>query len=378
MGGEQPTLNPHIPTAPKDVIGDDDDLRIMRKALREGKDVTLASDGHVYVSSRAGTPMSEAQEAFIESKLGHVIELARAGYGVGVKPDGTIFGDRADHLAKVMYDPDPALSEQQRLLVQQGISEGAHVQVHADGRVEYFLARDTPKPAAAQVARLQKAFDEQVSSGRLLTEMKNGQSLSANPDGSLDYRPVHPGPEAVLFPEDRVVLDTVTEFESEAEALELGAGAARIGALEDLLHGERAAITGRDEAGRQRAAAEGAAKEAQRQADDAGQRADELAKLELDAWRKADAAKASGDTALAAEATESAQGLAVLKINARLEEQAAQDALGKHRAWRPATPTRSSASTPRSSAPNAMPSNSKTSSMLRKIRPRSTARRPPS
>ena len=98
------------------------------------------------------------------------------------------------------------------------------------------------------------------------------------------------------------------------------------------MHGERAAITGRDEAGRQRAAAEGAAKEAQRQADDAGQRADELAKLELDAWRKADAAKASGDTALAAEATESAQGLAVLKINARLEEQAARDALGKHRA----------------------------------------------
>ena len=332
MAGESPTRNPHIPTAPKDVIGDDDDLRVMRKALREGKDVTLAPDGKVYVSSTAVNPMSEAQEAFIESKLGHVVELARAGYGVGVKPDGRIFADRADHLSKVMYDPDPALSEQQQLLVRQGISDGAHVQVHADGRVEYFLARDTPKPAAAQVARLQAAFDEQISSGRLLAEMTNGMSLSANPDGSLDYRTVHPGPEPVLFPEDPVVLDTAAEFEAEADALELGAGAARVGALEDMLLGERAAITKRDEAGRQRAAAEGAATEAERQADDALQRGDAMARFEQEARSKADAAKAAGDTALAQEATESAQGLAVMKINARLEEEAAREALTRHRA----------------------------------------------
>ncbi len=332
MPGEPPPLNPHIATAPREVIGDDDDLRTMRNALREGEHVTLASDGHVYVSRDAGTPMSETQEAFIESKLGHVIELARARYGVGVKPDGTIFADRADHLSKVMYDPDPALSEQQRLLVRQGISEGAHVQVHADGRVEYFLARDTPKPPAAQVARLQAAFDDQVSGGRLLSEMTNGHSLSANPDGSLDYRPVAPGPDPVLFPEDRVILDTIDEFEAEAAALDLGAGAARIGALEEMLHGERAAITRRDEAGREHAAAEGAAREAERQADDARDRGNEFAKFEQESWRKADAAKAAGDTALAQEATESAQGLAVMKINARLEEETAREALAKHRA----------------------------------------------
>ena len=71
--------------------------------------------------------MSEAQESFIESKLGHVIELARSGYGVGVKPDGTIVAERADHLSKVMYDPDPALSEEQRLLIREGVVEGARV-----------------------------------------------------------------------------------------------------------------------------------------------------------------------------------------------------------------------------------------------------------
>ena len=172
----------------------------MRKALREGKHVTLASDGHVYVSRDAGTPMTEAQEAFIESKLGHVIELARSGYGVGVKPDGSIFADRADHLSKVMYDPDPQLSEQQRLLLRQGVSEGALVQIHADGRLEYFRARDAVAPPADQVTRLQAAIDDQIASGRLLTEMGKGFSLSANPDGSLDYRRVAPGPEPGALP----------------------------------------------------------------------------------------------------------------------------------------------------------------------------------
>ena len=84
--------NDHIPTAPKDVIGDDGDLRQMRDALRAGKRVVLAPDGHVYVASDADktAPMTEAQETFIESKLGQVIEMARQGYGVSVSPDGTI------------------------------------------------------------------------------------------------------------------------------------------------------------------------------------------------------------------------------------------------------------------------------------------------
>jgi hypothetical protein len=146
--------NEHIPTAPKDVIGDDGDLRQMRDALRAGRRVTLAYDGKVYVSSDATTPMSEANENFIESKLGHVIELARQGYGVSVAPDGTISADRADHLSKVLYDPDPALSEQQRLLIQRGVTEGAMVRVHSDGRVEYFLAKDAVPPNPEQAVRL--------------------------------------------------------------------------------------------------------------------------------------------------------------------------------------------------------------------------------
>ena len=128
--------NDHIPTAPRDVIGDQDDLRQMRDALRAGKHVTLSYDGKVYVSQDVTAPMTPGQEQFIESKLGHVIELARSGYGVSVHPNGSISADRADHLSKVLYDPDLDLSEQQRLLIQRGISEGAQVRVHSDGRVE--------------------------------------------------------------------------------------------------------------------------------------------------------------------------------------------------------------------------------------------------
>ena len=76
--------NDHIPTAPKDVIGDDGDLRQMRDALRAGKRVVLAPDGHVYVASDADktAPMTEAQETFIEAKLGRVKRL------VGIGPPG--------------------------------------------------------------------------------------------------------------------------------------------------------------------------------------------------------------------------------------------------------------------------------------------------
>ncbi len=156
--------NDHIDTAPKDTIGDDGDLRQMRDALRAGKTVTLAYDGKVYISPEAKAPMTEAHENFIESKLGHVIELARQGYGVTVHPDGEISADRADHLSKVMYDPDPALSEQQRGLLELGVSQGAQVRVHSDGRVEYFLAKDAVAPrrrSGRRVAGMGQGRDRQ-------------------------------------------------------------------------------------------------------------------------------------------------------------------------------------------------------------------------
>src|SRR5262245_59529932 len=170
--------NDHIATAPKDLIGDVDDLRRMRDALRAGKSVTLAYDGQVYVSGEAKTPMSAVQEQFIESKLGHVIELARQGYGVSVHPDGEIFADRADHLSKVMYDPDPALSEQQRGLLELGVTQGAQVRVHSDGRVEYFLARDAVAPRPEQAAELKAWLKSEIDSGRLSTAIQNGETMS--------------------------------------------------------------------------------------------------------------------------------------------------------------------------------------------------------
>lgn len=167
----------------------------------------------------------------------------------------------------------------------------------------------------------------EIDSGRLVAAMSGGESLSINPDGSVGYVKTDPGPEPVLFPEDRKLLDTVNaspdDFDAEAEALELGAGAARPLSHEQFLEGERAASTKVAAAARERAAAEGAASEADRQASDANERTNALAKAELESWNKATAAREAGDRAGAAEATESAQGLHVRVISAKLEAEQA-------------------------------------------------------
>jgi hypothetical protein len=333
--------NEHIPTAPKDVIGDDGDLRQMRDALRAGKRVTLAYDGKVYVSSDATTPMSEANENFIESKLGHVIELARQGYGVSVAPDGTISADRADHLSKVLYDPDPALSEQQRLLIQRGVSEGAMVRVHSDGRVEYFLAEDAVPPNPEQAVRLQAAIDAEISDGRLLTSMQNGETLSANPDGSLDYRRTAPGPEPVQFPEEGGAaaggatpntLSTADELDAEAKSLELGAGAARINATEDYEGAATDAVKLRDAAVRNRKAAEAAAAEADRQVVEKQDVVARIAAEQTQVAARAEQLRDSGDLAGAEEQAEKWYRLRAEERVAQQEVTAAQEAAKAGRA----------------------------------------------
>jgi hypothetical protein len=333
--------NEHIPTAPRDVIGDDGDLRQMRDALRAGKRVTLAYDGKVYVSSDASTPMSEANENFIESKLGHVIELARQGYGVSVAPDGTISADRADHLSKVRYDPDPALSEQQRLLIQRGVTEGAMVRVHSDGRVEYFLAKDAVPPNPEQAVRLQAAIDAEISSGRLLTSMQNGETLSANPDGSLDYRRTAPGPEPVQFPEEGGApaggttpntLGTADELDAEAKSLELGAGAARINATEDYEGAATDAVKLRDAAVRNRKAAEAAAAEADRQVVEKQDVVARIAAEQTQVAARAEQLRDSGDPAGAEEQAEKWYRLRAEERVAQQEVTAAQEAAKAGRA----------------------------------------------
>ena len=261
--------NDHIDTAPKDTIGDDGDLRQMRDALRAGKTVTLAYDGKVYISPEAKAPMTEAHENFIESKLGHVIELARQGYGVTVHPDGEISADRADHLSKVMYDPDPALSEQQRGLLELGVSQGAQVRVHSDGRVEYFLAKDAVAPRGDQAAELRAWVKAEIDSGRLGTAMQNGETMSINPNGSVDYVHTAPGPDPVQFPDGGIPTQapamSADEMDAEAKSLELGAGAARINATEDYEVEATNAVTRRDTATLDRDAAQARMESAQRQ-----------------------------------------------------------------------------------------------------------------
>jgi len=97
--------------------------------------------------------------------------------------------------------------------------------------------------------------------GRATGHRDSAESLSINPDGSVAYVKTDPGPEPVLFSEDRELLDTVNaspdDFDAEAEAIELGAGAARPLSHEQFLDGERAASTKVAAAARERAVAEG-------------------------------------------------------------------------------------------------------------------------
>ena len=99
---------------------------------------------------------------------------------------GSISADRADHRAKVLIDPDPALSEQQMLLIDQGIGEGALIRVHSDGRLEYFLPLDS-RQSGEQAAQMRVAVKQEIDSGRLQEEMRNGHTLSVEPDGTIGY-----------------------------------------------------------------------------------------------------------------------------------------------------------------------------------------------
>ena len=280
--------------------------------------MTLAYDGKVYVSSTAGPAMTPAHEQFIESKMGHVVELARSGYGVSVRPDGTISADRADHLSKVMYDPDLELSEQQRLLIQRGVSEGGQVHVHSDGRVEYFLAKNSSPPDPAQVARLQQAVDEEIRSGRLLEALRAGETLSANPDGSLDYIRTGPGPDPIEFPEDggataRLGAD---DLDAEALALELGAGAARLDAAGEYETAATEAVTRRDDAVRLRKAAEAGQAEAERQVTEKQAVAERIRVEQARVGADAEQARTAGDLRRAEELSERL-------VRLRIEERAA-------------------------------------------------------
>jgi hypothetical protein len=319
--------NDHIPTAPKDVIGDDGDLREMRDALRAGKRVTLAHDGHVYVGTEAGTPMSDADESWIESKLGHVIEMARQGYGVSVSPDGSISADRADHLAKARYDNDPGFNEQDIILIKTGIQDGALVRLHTDGHIEYFLPKDAVKPSAADAARLQTFIDEEISSGRLEQAWKNGETLAAKPDGSVVYQRVGEGPAPVEFPEDggpvREVPDTADELEAEALGLELGAGAARILTNEEYETAALDAVKQRDAAARARATAEGAATAADAQLAEHQRVVQRIANERADVAKSAENYRNAGD---AARAEEQSEKLARLDIEHRIAQQEVADA----------------------------------------------------
>ena len=319
--------NEHIPTAPREVIGDDGDLREMRDALRAGKRVTLAHDGHVYVGAEAGTAMTEADENWIESKLGHVIEMARQGYGVSINPDGSISADRADHLAKARYDNDPGFNEQDIILIKTGVQDGALVRLHTDGHIEYFLPKDAVKPSAENAARLQAFIDEEISSGRLEQAWKNGETLAAQPDGSVVYQRVEEGPAPVQFPEDGTLADpkltTADQLDEEALGLELGAGAARILTNEEYETSASDAVKLRDAAARARATAEGAATAADAQLADKQAVSQRIAAERAEVTKRAEEYRNTGDAVRAEEMTEKAGRL---DIEHRIAEREVADA----------------------------------------------------
>ena len=180
------------------------------------------------------------------------------------------------------------------------------------------------------MARLQEAIDAEISSGRLTQSLRDGETLSANPDGSLDYIKTAPGPDSVEFPDDgqpgQDRLGTADELDAEAASLELGVGAARIDASEEYEANVTRAVQQRDEAARQRKAAEAGLAEAERQVTEKRAIADRIGADRQQLESAAAAARSSGEVRRAEELAEKHERLGVEERAARKEVAAASAA----------------------------------------------------
>jgi hypothetical protein len=169
--------------APEGAILDDGDLQEMRDALRVGKHVTIASDGHVYVSGQpTGKPMTPEAETFIEAKLGVVKEMVMMGGGMSIHPDGHMAGAFASQHIKVSLGPDRQLDADELNLIRSGIMSGATIAVLPDGSVQTVLKPGTPAPTGARAKEIMDFFDKEVSSGRFIKTLEDGNVVRLTGD----------------------------------------------------------------------------------------------------------------------------------------------------------------------------------------------------
>jgi hypothetical protein len=211
--------------APESAIMDVWDLAEMRDALREGKTVTVASNGHVYVSHDAAAPMTPQTETFIESKLGEIKKFLLTDGGMTIEPNGKIRGDFAGHRMKYNLDPDPNIGTDDLNLIHSAIAAGANVGILPDGSVHYMLTAGAKAPDAATAKQIMDGFDAEIRSGAVAKALAEGRAVRLIGD-TVDEVPAptlaegfpfpepgqeEPPPEAAPVPAETVDVETMTD-----------------------------------------------------------------------------------------------------------------------------------------------------------------------
>jgi hypothetical protein len=206
---------PVVPIAPPEVIMDEADLAEARDALREGRRITFASDGKVYVENPPSSPpMSEAAETFIESKLGEVRRWVLQGGGVSISPDGSIAGSAANHRLKYAAGPDVAFDEQELVLVHSGIMSGARIGILPDGTIHYLDSMNDREPTPDEIRHMRAVFDEAVRSGAIARELAAGKAVRVLGD-RIEVVDAPAQTQGFPFPEDAPPVLVPPRFDAE-------------------------------------------------------------------------------------------------------------------------------------------------------------------
>jgi hypothetical protein len=191
-------------------ILDDADLRTIRDALKEGKQVKLLPDGSLEVSSDVvDAPMGAQAEAYIESQLGDVKVLLEKGFEMNVHPAGQVFGSSADGLTRVQGDLDPGLGRDDLLTIKVVLGMGANVAVLPDGTVQTRHHLDQTPRTTQQVDDLLAQLDARVQDGSLVREARAGRGLTIADAGDgqgtqLRFAQSAPDEPGIALPDDPV------------------------------------------------------------------------------------------------------------------------------------------------------------------------------
>lgn len=266
----EPRFSRHAPaTAPPDVILDEDDMTEIRDALRAGHGVGLSGDGKVYTNHKLagdhepdGSPMTGAQQAYVEGRLGDVRNLVREGWNVSIKPDGRILANPPGNSHdRYFAGPDRTIDAEEMAWIDSAIRSGHMVHVYPDRSV-LVVEHEVGAPAAAGTADQREGLVRQFheSLPKLQADLDAGRQIMVSPDGSLTTPDVEAS--KYLYPADDEVPPTLrnadaldeeaAQLRAHAEALheagrtltkEIDVRGAKADQLEQAVHSARAAST---------------------------------------------------------------------------------------------------------------------------------------